>query len=128
MYLSEVLEKYNNKDYELKESRPKKNKFKADYIFDENKSVKWNKEKVIEENEKITNEIKEYDNKRHALQQSLDKDIIIAIEQEFNLNHEQASELFSYGYREWHSGGIHEVISGISDLGNTIKKIIDLKK
>jgi len=38
-------------------------KYSTNYVFDENQTVKWNREKVIEENKKIDNDIAEYKQK-----------------------------------------------------------------
>lgn len=78
--------KYNLKDglYNKKQnvSKPKRIMvYPPDFIFDENQTVKWNREKVIVENKRIKRELEQYRKKLNMGYETLKKDIKQAIKE-----------------------------------------------
>lgn len=78
--------KYNLKDglYNKKQnvSKPERTiAYPSDFIFDENQTVKWNREKVIVENKRIKRELEQYRKKLNMGYETLKKDIKQAIKE-----------------------------------------------
>ena len=78
--------KYNLKDglYNKKQnvSKPERTiEYPSDFIFDENQTVKWNREKVVVENKRIKRELAQYRKKLNMGYEMLKKDIKQAIKE-----------------------------------------------
>lgn len=78
--------KYNIKDglYNKKQnvSKPERTiEYPSDFIFDENQTVKWNKEKVVVENKRIKRELEQYRKKLNMGYEMLKKDIKQAVKE-----------------------------------------------
>ena len=101
MNITEIREKYNNGDYTYKADIPKK--VWDDHIFDEELSVKRNRELAIEHNQKV-NELRiEARNKQLELDQQFTADIVGYIQEEYGFNEFQAREIEHFVYEEHHS-------------------------
>lgn len=102
-YISEIKEDYNSGMYRTKMEYPKNLIYKEGYVFDEEKSVRWNKEEYLKL--KDENEIyrKSYKDAESVLRNELEESIINAICYEFELNRNQAELIYSYAYRNNHS-------------------------
>lgn len=78
--------RYNIKDglYNKKQnvSKPERTiEYPSDFIFDENQTVKWNREKVVAENKRIKRELEQYRKKLNMGYETLKKDIKQAIKE-----------------------------------------------
>lgn len=78
--------RYNLKDglYDKKQNVPKPKRtlaYPSDFIFDENQTVKWNKEKVVVENKRIKRELEQYRKKLNMGYEMLKKDIKQAVKE-----------------------------------------------
>lgn len=101
MNITEIREKYDNGDYTYKADIPKK--VWDDHIFDEELSVKRNRELAIEHNQKV-NELRiEARNKQLELDQQFTADIVGYIQEEYGFNEFQAREIEHFVYEEHHS-------------------------
>ena len=101
MDIIEIREKYDNGDYTYKADIPKK--VWDDHIFDEELSVKRNRELAIEHNQKV-NELRiEARNKQLELDQQFTADIVGYIQEEYGFNEFQAREIEHFVYEEHHS-------------------------
>lgn len=85
MILTEIREKYNKGDYTYRKSDIPK-KVPVDYVFDENLSVKRNRELVIEHNKRIDEMYAEAQKKQNMLHWQLTDDVINYIIENYNLN------------------------------------------
>lgn len=110
--------------------RSKLPKFKEGHIFDEDKSVKWNREEVIRKNQEYeadTQKIKQV--RKEAIDEAerkLQKFLIEEYEY-FNLSSKQIQKLYNYAYEEYHSYGLSEILIHLDELVDLVSEVITLK-
>ena len=101
MDINEIRAKYNNGDYTYKVGIPKK--LPVDYVFDEELSVKRNRELVQEHNDKADLMRKD----KNRIQRELDKrftyDVVVYIMENYGLTESQAKTVENFVYQEHHS-------------------------
>jgi len=100
-------------------------KVPANHIFDEDKSVKWNREQVERNNAEYQNEVKRLNTEKNKRRDSILTDIYTAIQNEVGhgISLEKAKSLWDYAYEQGHSYGIHDVMCNlyeIMDLASTL--------
>lgn len=94
----------------------------ADFIFDENESVKWNKEKVEEMNSKNKAKTQELIELRKKMKNEMFEDLAIAVSFQTNFTNEQADLIVHKAWMEGHSAGIREVVCVIEELIDFVTK------
>lgn len=101
--VARIKEKFYNGDYQTKLPYVSgRKKYEEGYIFDEEKSVKWNKAHVVEENKRIAQAVKDYHEDSNRLAKTFTEDIIIALNSEYNLSCKIAKEIEARVYTEKH--------------------------
>lgn len=100
-------------------------KFKKGHIFDENQSVKWNNEQVDLKNAEIDKQIKVYKADNSRLSCKLDEEIIRALQDEYELNEDQARKIKAYVYNEFHSS-MHDYFYYLDEIAQLAKDIIKM--
>lgn len=125
--LNEILENIN--EYEFKGTKPQKPEgYRIEnYVYNEEKSVRWNREHREQLIKEYEEEYEKYRNNLNKSRNILLNDIIIAIQNEFNFNEEQAEKIYSLAYEESHSEGINEVINKAKEISENIIEINSLK-
>jgi hypothetical protein len=120
----DIRDDYNNNEYENKFPYPSNVTIKVDHIFDENQTVKWNREKVLIENKKIIDQKLEYAKESTRLSSKLDDDMVKAIVQEYGFTENEARIIYSHAYSEKHScmSDVFLYTSTLSDLFNRLLK------
>ena len=98
-------------------------KLPDNHIFDENQTVKWNREKVQEHNTRIAREKEAYTEDNNRLFAKLREDLVQALQDEYGLTKEQAELVDSYAYQEKHSY-VGDYINGLYELGDLAKKLV----
>jgi hypothetical protein len=101
MDISEIRKKWDNGDYTYKTDIPKK--VSEDHIFDEELSVRRNRELAKEHNQKVVELRAELQKQQNLLYQQLTDDIIKYIQENYNLNEMQARKVERFVYQEYHS-------------------------
>ena len=101
MYISEIRKKWDNGDYTYKTVIPKK--VSEDHVFDEELSVKRNRELVKEHNQRVIELRTELQKQQNLLHQQLTDDVIKYIQENYNLNETQARKVERFVYQEYHS-------------------------
>ncbi len=101
MDINEIRAKYNNGDYTYEADIPKK--VHEGYIFDEELSVKRNREMVKEHNDQVDNLRNEAQNKQNMLHWQLTNDVIKYIIENYNLSEPQARAVERFVYQEHHA-------------------------
>ena len=101
MDISEIRTKYNNGDYTYKAAIPKK--VCDDHVFDEELSVKRNRELIKEHNENV-DRLKRYArSQQEELNKRLTYDVVAYIMDYYNMTEKQAKLVESFTYQEYHS-------------------------
>jgi hypothetical protein len=124
--LEEVRYNYDNGDYKTKLEYVKESRLKDNYIFDEEKSVKWNKEQVIKHNEQLKIDKTAYRNDQQRLSNKLTDDVIAALMHEYNINENVARKVEGYVYTEYRSC-MSDYFSAFSDIMDFVIEIINCK-
>lgn len=122
-----VRQKVLNEDYVFKGKRPEKPEGykQANYVYDENKSVKWNREHQQELETKYASEIKEYTSKSNAKYKEFYYDVLKVLSEEFRFNAKQAEIIFSRAYDDSHDVGLLGVANRAEDLADMVEDIIN---
>lgn len=116
--LKELLEEYKNAcNMPTKPTWIKK--LPSNHIEDENKSVKWNREFVDENNKKYQDAVADANRKRNLAMNDIRKKIERYIMKYAEVSEKGAKRIFEFAYSEGHSGGLYEV-------GVWIDQLIDL--
>lgn len=111
-------------NYERMESmscKPEDRKYPSDYIFDEEKSVKWNREEVERLNREREEKVKELQRAKNKARDEVMEDIYLAIQREVGggIDREDAMKIWDCAYERGHAYGWNdikcwlELISGI---------------
>ena len=101
MDIEDIEAAYWNGDYNVKMKIPER--VSPQHIFDENLSVKRNREMVLEHNEMVEKMQKEKWNKSNEFRYKLKNDIVVYIVQTYNINEDQACVIEEYVYDKYHS-------------------------
>lgn len=112
MTLTDIKTAVKNDIYMVKADGLAKLPFYADsHVFDENKSVKWNADKVKTENQRIREAKQAVQEKRMQKKQQFLDDIASAIQMEHDFTVNQSKIIAAQAWEEGHSNGLYEVIA-----------------
>lgn len=133
LHISDIKEDYYNGKYSVRCNYPNEfpeealTKLSANHIFDEDLSVKRNRELVIEHNEKV----EQLRARKRVLQADLDKkltkDVVNYIKENFNLTTAQAEIVEMWLYREKHSF-MNEYFDSVDTFAELAEDIAELKE
>ena len=124
--INNILSKINEGAYNIPDKTfPKR--LPISHIFDEDLSVKKNKELVAKHNEEIDKMKEEYSLEVNAIRTRLYEDIISAIMEETDLNRKQAEILYNFSYSRHHSSGEYEVVSCLMEYFEFAKNLFNAK-
>lgn len=101
--------------------------FNDNWVFDENKTVKWNREKLETENAKIKAYNENLRNNRTTGVEGFRKDLQEVISNELGFNQEQARVIYRHAWEEGHSSGFSEVISYALDTIDLFRMVNEAK-
>lgn len=121
---NQIKRKYDAGEY--KAEKPSIFKLRENYVFDEDLSVRKNRELVEEHNQRVYAAWREYNANEGIAKQKLEDDLIEAIIQcsEIDIKKETAKVIYDFAYREYHSGGLSEIITGLYDVIDFAKNIL----
>ena len=126
MTLSDIKAAVKNDVYMAKADRLAKLPFYPDsHVFDENKSVRWNADKVKAENQRIREAKLAVQEKRMQKKQQFLDDIASAVQTEHDFTVNQSKIIAAQAWEEGHSNGLYEVIAQaqiIADFCETFLK------
>lgn len=127
MKFETIIDKINNGKY-FKIKQP--NLYEEGHVFDENKSVKWNKEEVIRKNEQLKKEFNNAEMKREDFQYDVVKYILN--DYKINNNENIANMVYNMAYEFGHSSGYREILNETIDFAifaeNIVTEIKDTTK
>lgn len=99
-----------------------------DFIFDENQSVKWNRQKVQEHNELAQQAKKVYRDKMNEIDRWFSKQTQEAIQNEIHVSEKAASIIFNQAWEDGHSNGYHEVVLYAQRYCEFVQQILNAMK
>lgn len=90
---------------------------KDGYVFDEDKSVKWNREKVEIHNEKLMDEYRALVSANDGLREKLKNDIVDALSDSYNVSKGAVEVAYSYAMNE---------VPNMFELIDKVEEVLDL--
>ena len=105
MDFERVLEKVKNNEYECHDDYKVVAKFEGSHIFDENMSVKWNREEVERQNKKIDRARYQHNKNIQNCFENFHNDLVDAIIEEYGFNKQEADKIVAIAYEREHSYG-----------------------
>lgn len=99
-------------------------RYPSDYVFDEDKSVKWNREEVAKANKRIDEENLQITALLNSRSQQFTLDCIAFLKSEYNLPQSIAEKVFSFVYEKYHSC-ISDLVSYLPEYGKFAMDIKD---
>lgn len=121
-----LYRKIVDKAYAPKVAYPDQKRYPETHIFDEDKSVKWNKQEVKMLNDVRDSQIKAYEAAQAEGELEFKEDVMDYVLDEYNLkdNRAAAELIYSQAYREGHSGGFSEILGCASELASFAADIL----
>lgn len=108
-------------------TNPSRKLLRAGTIIDENKSVVWNREQVIAENNKYHEEVTQLrDMKNNQILEAQDKiiDEYIADELDYSMSHMAMAVIFNQAYMLGHSGGANQIFNHLDELISFVNDLL----
>ena len=123
--ISEIRKDYNDGKYRCNMDIPKK--VSDNYVFDEDLSVRKNREMVAEHNAKIDKMRQEKNKESARLDRQLHDDVVTYIMGTCDMNKKQAEIVENYVYIEKHSY-MCDYFSAIDEVADMVEKVIKAGK
>lgn len=123
MDISEISYRYNNGDYTCKMVIPAR--VKDNHVFDEELSVRRNREMVAEHNKRVEDMTREKQNKQAELYQQLTNDVVTYIVDSYDMSEEQARIVERFVYTEKHSF-MCDYFSWIDEVASMVEEIVEV--
>lgn len=121
--LHEIKCAYRDNQYSINWSDYATTKVPEGHIFDEEQSVRWNREQVKLHNAHVAEEYKRRDHDQRAMDTKLRDDCIDVIMQEFHLTNSQACKVYDYCYEKYYDD-MDNFFDELWDIGNLIEVTI----
>ena len=120
-----IIERISTGVYDVKYSEPKL-LLKDTDIIDEDKSVKWDREQIALENDKIRLHNEAIKETKKKGPRKFEDDLKEAIMNEHGLNANQVSKVYRKAYKDGHSAGEMEILWKAQKLGELAEAILKL--
>lgn len=120
----DIYDAVRNEYYKSKVPYPKREKYAENHIFDENMSVKWNREEVARRNQAYKNALTEYYKGEQEANKKFREDLIQAIMNDTGFSYEKAEMIYGRAYDRGHSSGYYDVITYASEIADFIYDFI----
>ena len=91
-------------------------RFKDDHVFDEDKSVKWNREEVERKNSEFENAVKQLNREKNLLYTELISMINSYITVETGVSVKKSEKIWNYLYSNYHAYGLAECLNHLDEL------------
>lgn len=98
------------------------------YIFDENQSVKWNRQKVQEHNEPAKTIKKDYWNKMNDIDTWFNHQVRESMQNEIHVSEKVAGIISNQAYEDGHANGYHEVVLYAQRYCEFVQQILNAMK
>ncbi|MCC8076850.1 MAG: hypothetical protein LIO41_07520 [Ruminococcus sp.] len=102
-------------------------KVSQNYIFNENKSVKWNKDMVIKNNTAYQEEVARLNREKNKVRDAIHEDIYKAIQNEVghSLSRNGARKIWEYAYAQGRAYGIYSIMQHLREAIDLIMEVFD---
>lgn len=102
-------------------------KVPQNHVFDENQSVKWNKDKVVKNNTTYHEEVAHLNREKNKVRDAIHEDIYKAIQSEIGhgLNRNGAKKIWEYAYKQGHAYGIYDIMCNLEEVMYLIKEVFE---
>lgn len=99
------------------------------FVFDEDKSVKWNKEQAQKNNDDYRNEVKRLNQEKMKRRDEIYTEIYKTIQEEvgFGISEKKAAKILEYAYDRGHSAGWYEIIINLEEIEELVKFVLGEK-
>lgn len=104
MYFEDLCDMVN--EYINFSCQPENKKYQTGYVFDEDKSVRWNREEVERRNKLHDEEVKRLNIEKNRLFIKWIDAVYDYIIQETGVNKEKAKDIYNYLYEEYRNYGL----------------------
>lgn len=93
-------------------------KVSHDHIFDENKSVKWNREQVEKNNQEYHDEVARLNTEKNKARDAIYESIYEMIQDDVGhgLSRKKAQAIWNLAYAQGHAFGFYNILSRLFDL------------
>lgn len=101
----------------------------SNFVFDEDKSVKWNKEQAQKNNDDYDNEVKRLNQEKMKRKDEIYAEIYKVIQEEvgFGISEKKAAKIWAYAYDKGYSAGWYEIMVNLKEIEELVKFILDKK-
>ncbi|KXY51220.1 hypothetical protein AT268_32515 [Bacillus cereus] len=123
--IDEISNAFANDFYEPQQEYPSHIKFSEKHVFDEEKSVKWNREEVERQNEQVKQRKMKWNSEKSRLNAKLQNDCVQILKEDYGLNEAQAEKLYGYVYNDKHSC-MHDFFIYLEEFAGVTKEILSL--
>jgi tetrahydromethanopterin S-methyltransferase subunit G len=98
----------------------------SNFVFDEDKSVKWNKEQAQKNNDDYDNEVKRLNQEKMKRMDEIYAEIYKTIQEEvgFGISEKKAEKIWGYAYDRGHSAGWYEIIINLEEIEELVKFVL----
>lgn len=105
-------------------------KYKAGHIFDENMSVKWNRDKLAEENKKFQDEVARLNTLKNKGFLAVHELVYQKIQEDIghDLPRAAAEKIFSYAHESGHVHGFYDARCELERLVELVSEILEMSK
>lgn len=105
-------------------------KYKAGHIFDENMSVKWNRDKLAEENKKFQDEVASLNTLKNKGFLAVHELVYQKIQEDIghDLPRAAAEKIFSYAYESRSIHGFYDARCELERLVELVSEILEMSK
>lgn len=127
---NDILEiKENLKVYSNNKEYPKRPEgySNENYVYDEDKTVRWNKEHREELIKEYRQKQDEYQKESNRVYEQFKLDLVSALKNRYKLNEKQSEIIFNKAWNEAHSEGLSSIVDLAEDLVELIIDIFDAK-
>ena len=108
--------------YDLKRKKP----YPDDYVFDENNTVRWNREEVQRRNCELNAKVIDAQGVYKSLDNSFHIFLLKEVHENYGFTREMTEEIWGMAYEESHSSGYREVLNTFENLLDFTLKMIQI--
>ena len=110
--------------YNSNAQKPKFERYTDNHVFDENMSVKWNREEAARRNKAYKDALNAYYASQNEKNKEFQEDLILAIMNDTNFPRAKAEMISNKAYDMGHGGGYYEVVNHAVEIADFVYDFI----